>query len=329
VILIIGGAGYIGSHVVKQVSEKGFDVIVFDNLSTGHIDAVNSRATFIYGDLLNKEDLTNVFIKYPITTVIQLAACCYVGESVINPSHYYLNNVAGMAILLDAMKKHNIKTLVFSSSCAVYGKASDALITEIAEKKPINPYGCSKLMGEQMIRDCSKAFDLEYIILRFFNVAGADSSGDLGEDHIPETHLIPNVIKSIIDNDEKSVNVLGADYQTRDGTCIRDFIHVEDLANAHFLALLSLINKENLNQIYNVGIGKGYTVKEVIQFCETILTKKANVSYKKRREGDPPILIASNEKIKAELGWYPKYGINEMIQSASNWFQKNPQGYSK
>jgi UDP-glucose 4-epimerase len=325
-ILVTGGAGYIGSHVVKELLSKRYDVVVFDNLLEGHLEAVDERARFINGDIRNEEDLMAAFSQYPISAVIHFAAHCYVGESVINPSKYYGNNVKGTLNLLNVMMRSNIKKLVFSSSCAVYGDPDGKIMDESLETKPINPYGWSKLMCEQMIKDFEKAYSLNYCILRYFNVAGADVNGRLGEDHHPETHLIPCILEHLAGK-KKKIQVYGTDYNTKDGTCVRDYIHVTDLANAHLKALEYLYTDIRTNKIYNVGNEKGYSVNEIIHWCENITKKKAIVEYVDRREGDPPTLVAKSVRIKNELNWEANYGLKEMIESAWKWFSSHPDGY--
>lgn len=327
-ILVTGGAGYIGSHVVKELVSKNYEVAVFDNLAAGHIEAVNVKAHFVKGDIRNEQDLNALFSKFPISAVIHLAAQCYVGESVINPALYYENNVQGTLNLLKAMNKFHVGKLIFSSSCAVYGKKESKVISEKTETKPINPYGWSKLMCEQMIKDFQRAYSLNYVILRYFNVAGADINGELGEDHNPETHLIPNILKHI-SGKTKYIKVFGNSYETIDGTCVRDYIHVSDLAHAHVRALQYLKENENTHKIYNVGNEQGYSVNEIIQICEKITMKKANVEYVNGRDGDPPTLIASSLRIRNDLNWASKYDLKEMITTAWNWFLTYPDGYPK
>jgi UDP-glucose 4-epimerase len=325
-IFVTGGAGYIGSHVVKELINKDYEVVVLDNLSEGHREAVHVKAKFIKGDIRNEQDLISVFSQFPISAVIHFAAHCYVGESVINPAIYYENNVQGTLNLLKVMKNYQITKLVFSSSCAVYGKTNN-VISEKLDTKPINPYGWSKLMCEQMIKDFYMAYSLNYVILRYFNVAGADIKGQIGEDHNPETHLIPNILEHLLGKKEK-IQVFGNDYETKDGTCIRDYIHVSDLANAHVRALEYMIENKDTHKIYNVGNEQGYSVNEIIRVCENISKRKAKVEYVNRREGDPPSLIASSLRIKNELNWEAKFNLNTMIETAWKWFSTHPNGYS-
>ncbi|MFJ7679207.1 UDP-glucose 4-epimerase GalE [Peribacillus sp. NPDC097198] len=316
-ILVVGGAGYIGSHTVKELV-KVSEVIVLDNLSTGHRWAVDDRALFIEGDLGKKEDVEKVFEMYPIEAVMHFAANSLVGESVVEPLKYYENNVASTLTLLKTMLKYNIKNFIFSSTAATYGIPEDKLLTEQSATNPINPYGRSKLMIEHIVEDFSKAYDFHYIVLRYFNAAGAHESGSIGERHEPETHLIPIILQHLLGQREK-ISVFGTDYNTLDGTCIRDYIHVTDLARAHILALQALLNKQKQAEVYNLGNGKGYSVEEVIQTCERVTGLQAIVEKTERRPGDPAQLVASAEKIYHELGWKAQFGIEQIIESAWRW----------
>lgn len=324
-ILVLGGAGYIGCHAVKELLDKGYNILVLDNLSTGHLYLLDSRAIFVEGNVGDSAMLENIFTQYKIEAVIHFAASCIVGESVFNPLTYYENNVMNSFVLLKAMIKHNVKKIIFSSTCATYG-LSEIILDEESPTSPINPYGRSKLMVEQMIQDCFKTYGLDYIILRYFNVAGADFSGKFGELHNPETHLIPNILMHLLGK-SKHVSVFGNDFRTVDGTCIRDYIHVLDLVDAHILALQNLLTASSIGKVYNVGTNKGYSVNQIIKECERITQKKANVVYEQRREGDPPSLVASAKKINKELGWIPKYSLEEMILSAWQWHKANQDGY--
>src|SRR3954468_5674409 len=294
-ILVVGGAGYIGSHLVKELVEKE-DVVVLDNLSTGHREAVDKRAIFVKGDLGNEDDLQMVFRSYPIKAVMHFAAYSLVGESVIDPLKYYENNVASTLTLLKVMIKFKVKNFIFSSTAATYGIPNVELIDEMTTTAPINPYGQSKLMVEQMLADFSKSYDLNYVVLRYFNAAGAHQSAVIGESHDPETHLIPIILQQLLGTREK-ISVFGSDYDTEDGTCIRDYIHVTDLAQAHILALEALLSGEKSTETYNLGNGLGYSVKEVIETCERVTGIKANVEMSERRAGDPARLVASSKKI--------------------------------
>lgn len=325
-IFVPGGAGYIGSHVVKSLINKNYDVVILDNLTTGHIEAVDKRAVFVLGDLRNPKDLEKVFCTYPVKGVIHFAGKCYVQESVLHPLLYYHANVISSINLLEYMLKYQVYNIVFSSSCSVYGIPDLEYISEDAATNPINPYGRSKLMIESIMQDFAKAYGLNYIILRYFNAAGSDLTGEIGEDHNPETHLIPSIIKHLLGLAEKVV-IYGDDYQTKDFTCVRDFIHVMDLANAHIKVLEQLLQSRIANEIFNLGKGEGYSVKEIISYCEKISGGKAVVERKKRREGDPPRLVACAEKAYYTLGWKPVYDIEDIIRSAWQWHRNHPYGY--
>lgn len=318
-ILVVGGAGYIGSHLVKELVEKE-EVVVLDNLSTGHREAVDSRAIFVKGDLGNEEDLQMVFRSYPIKAVMHFAAYSLVGESVVDPLKYYENNVASTLTLLKVMMKFNVKNFIFSSTAATYGIPEVELIDETSATAPINPYGQSKLMVEQILADFSKSYGLNYVVLRYFNAAGAHKSSVIGESHDPETHLIPIVLQQLLGQREK-VSVFGTDYDTPDGTCIRDYIHVTDLAEAHIRALEALLAGKKSAEVYNLGNGLGYSVKEVIETCEKVTGVKANVEMADRRAGDPARLVASSQKIFTELGWKAERNLEQIIADAWNWHQ--------
>ncbi|WP_160725522.1 UDP-glucose 4-epimerase GalE [Bacillus sp. USDA818B3_A] len=321
-ILVVGGAGYIGSHLVKELVEKE-DVVVLDNLSTGHREAIDKRAVFVKGDLGNEEDLYMIFRSYPIKAVMHFAAYSLVGESVIDPLRYYENNVAATLTLLKVMMKFKVKNFIFSSTAATYGIPDVDLIDEESKTAPINPYGQSKLMVEQMLADFSKSYGLNYVVLRYFNAAGAHESTAIGESHDPETHLIPIILQQLLGAREK-ISVFGSDYDTPDGTCIRDYIHVTDLAKAHILALEALLSGEKSAEIYNLGNGLGYSVKEVIETCERVTGIKANVVMAERRAGDPARLVASSQKIYTELGWKAERNLEKIIADAWKWHQKQP-----
>lgn len=312
----MGGAGYIGSHVVRHLHNKGYDCVVADNLTYGHREAVPAGMPFIKADLLDKDGLGVVFKSYPIDAVMHFAGLIFVGESVIDPQKYYLNNVAGTMNLLDAMLKHDVKKIVFSSSCAIYGEPLYTAIDEQHPQSPINPYGHSKQMIEQVLADHQKAYGLQYVALRYFNAAGASKDGELGESHNPETHLIPLVLKAIT-GERDCIKVFGTDYDTPDGTCIRDYIHVEDLAGAHRLALEKL---GQYNGYINLGTGLGVSVKEIIGAAEKVSGKKCPVKYAARRAGDAAVLRADNAKAKNVLGWQPAYlQVEDIIETALNW----------
>lgn len=315
-ILVMGGAGYIGSHTVRHLLDKGYEVLVADNLIYGHKEAVDKRAKFVYADLLNPYSLDELFKNNKVDAVIHFAAFAYVGESVNNPEKYYYNNVIGTINLLHTMLKHNVKNIVFSSTCATYGEPKYTPIDEMHPQNPINPYGRTKLMIEQIFADYERAYGLRHIALRYFNAAGCSADGKIGESHNPETHIIPLVLQAI-KGERENIKIFGSDYDTPDGTCIRDYIHVEDLAQAHRLAVEKL---EAYSGCINLGTGVGTSVKEIIAAAEAVSGKKCPTEYAARRAGDPARLYADNTKAKAILGWQPKYlDIKDIIKTAWNW----------
>ena len=321
-ILVTGGAGYIGSHCIKALLKKESQVVIFDNLSTGHIETINilkelGELHFIQGDLQNKSDIKTVFEKFKIDAVIHFAASSQVGESVINPQKYYFNNVYGSLNLLEAMLNFNTKKIVFSSTAATYGEPIYTPIDENHPQSPINPYGQSKLMIENILDDYDKAYDLKSVRLRYFNVAGADSENKIGEWHDPETHLIPNILKSTLYSG-KTFELYGNDYDTKDGTCVRDYINIEDLAQAHLLALDYLNNGGSTNFL-NLGTNDGNTVKEVFKTCENITEKEIPISFMPKRAGDPACLVANNTKAKEVLNWTPQNTLEQSIKTAYKW----------
>jgi UDP-glucose 4-epimerase len=324
-ILVTGGAGYIGSHVVKELIHQGHQPIVYDNLQTGHREAVK-EAILIEGDLADEERLKETFHSYPIDAVMHFAADCLVGESMKDPLKYFNNNVKNSLKLLDIIEDYGIKKFVFSSSAAVYGEPKDIPIREDHPCIPTNPYGETKWIFEKVLQEFHDLGKLSYISLRYFNAAGADPEIELGEDHSPETHLIPIVLSAALNGN--SVPIYGNDYDTPDGTCIRDYIHVADLAQAHLLALYQL-EKWGISEIYNLGNGNGYSVKEVIYTASRVTGKKIASIGSPRRPGDPARLVASSEKIKKELGWFPKHpDLETIIETAWKWHQKHPNGYN-
>lgn len=317
-ILVVGGAGYIGSHINKRLYQKGYETVVFDNLVYGHREAVR-WGILETGDLSDTERLEEIFEKYNIDMVFHFAAYAYVGESVTEPSKYYNNNVANTLHLLDTMVKYHVKTIVFSSTCATYGIPADMPVTEDMEQKPINPYGASKLMIERILSDYHKAYGLNYCCLRYFNAAGADPEGEIGESHNPETHLIPLILAAAA-GDREAVKVFGTDYPTRDGSCIRDYIHVTDLADAHLLAM-DYLQRGGESLCMNLGNCKGNSVLEVIEAAREITQREIPVVLDKRRPGDPPVLVGSAEKARKILGWEPEYGdIKVILRDAWNWY---------
>ena len=327
-ILVTGGAGYIGSHVVRDLADRGYSVIVLDNLTTGHVEAVDKRAIFIEGDVGDPKVLDRLFTMYSVKVVMHFAASCLVGESVINPLKYYQNNVAATVNLLQKMTDHHVKNFIFSSTCAVYGIPNQETIHEKLPTDPINPYGQSKLMIETILTSLSDSHKFNYIALRYFNVAGAHPSGEIGEDHDPETHLIPNILRHL-QGHSPYIEVFGNDYGTSDGTCIRDYLHVADLSAGHILALEYLLQHQGpkVTEIFNLGNERGVTVLEMIHLCEQVAGAKANLKIQPRRKGDPPQLVASSQKIQDQLRWAPRYDIKATIETAWRWHQQHPNGY--
>ncbi len=317
-ILVMGGAGYIGSHTVKHLLDHGYRVVVADNLVYGHREAVDARAAFELADLLDPVSLKAVFDTYPIEAVVHFAAFAYVGESVVKPVKYYRNNAVGTLNLLDAMLEHGVKKIVFSSTCATYGEPQYTPIDEKHPQNPINPYGRSKLMVEQIFSDYERAYGLQHIALRYFNAAGAATDGSIGEAHDPETHLIPLVLQAISGKRE-NIKVFGTDYDTPDGSCIRDYIHVEDLAEAHRLALEKL---GEYSGCINLGTGCGTSVLQLIRTAEEVCGKSCPAQLSDRRPGDPARLFADNTKAKDVLGWQPKHtDIRSILATAWQWEQ--------
>jgi len=322
-ILITGGAGYIGSHINKLLCEKGYSTVVLDNLVYGHKEAVK-WGYFEKVDLNDIEGIKAVFGKYDISTVFHFAAYAYVGESVEAPAKYYRNNVINTINLLDVMLEHNVKQIIFSSSCATYGTPEQVPIKENAVQNPINPYGRTKYMMEQVLSDYGKAYGIKHCNLRYFNAAGADPDGEIGESHTPETHIIPLVLDAA--KNGSTVNVFGTDYPTRDGSCIRDYIHVSDLAQAHVQAMEYLVNGGNSTSI-NLGNGTGTSVLELIDTARKVTGKEILTNISDRRDGDPPELIGSSELATEILGWKPMYNdIETIIRHAWKWF-KRPDRY--
>ena len=328
-ILVTGGAGYIGSHNVIALLDAGYDVVIFDNLELGHIETVetlkninsNGRVVdFVKGDLQNLVDIKSVFEKHKIDAVVHFAAYSQVAESVKNPQKYYFNNVYGTLNLLCAMIENDVKQIVFSSTAATYGEPVYVPIDEKHPQMPINTYGKTKLMIENIMDDYDRAYGLRSVRLRYFNVAGADSQNRVGEWHDPETHLIPNILKSTFSGG-KTFQMFGTDYPTKDGTCVRDYINVEDLAKAHVLAL-KYLEKGGVTNFFNLGTNEGNSVKEVFAACEKVTEKEIPVDVKPRREGDPATLIADNKKAKEDLGWLPEKSLDESISTAYNWEDK-------
>ncbi|MGL5943957.1 MAG: UDP-glucose 4-epimerase GalE [Waterburya sp.] len=325
-ILVTGGAGYIGSHSVLKLIEEGYEVVILDNLVYGHQDLVETvlKTKLIVGDTSDRALLQQIFSDYQIEAVMHFAAYAYVGESVTKPAKYYQNNVLGTFTLLEAMLEANINKFIFSSTCATYGVPQKVPITEDQPQNPINPYGATKLMVERILQDFDPAYDFRSVCLRYFNAAGADPQGRIGEDHNPETHLIPLVLQTALGHRE-SVSIYGTDYDTFDGSCVRDYIHVTDLAQAHFLALKYLL-ADGKTDVFNLGNGNGFSVKEVIETARKITGKEIKAVECDRRPGDPPALVGSGEKAQKILGWQPQYAdLESIVTHAWQWHQKRHQ----
>ena len=325
-VLITGGAGYIGSHCVLEMLKQGYDIVVFDNFSTGHKETIEKLLTvgkfeFLEGDLKNKNDLKLLFSKYEIDSVIHFAAFSQVGESMKEPKKYYENNVLGTINLLDTMIENNVKKIVFSSTAATYGEPKYTPIDENHPQIPINPYGNTKLVIEKVMDDYDRAYGLKSVRLRYFNVAGASTEGIVGENHNPETHLIPNVLKASL-SDGSIFSMFGNDYNTKDGTCVRDYIDVEDLIDAHIKAL-KYLTETNKTDYFNLGTNQGNTTKEVFDLCQKVIGKNIKIEIKPRREGDPAILVADNKKAKEILGWEPKNSLEKSINNAYSYLIGN------
>ena len=325
-VLVTGGAGYIGSHVVQELVRSGYKPVVYDNFSTGHANAVSEDVQLIEGDIHDMNFLKHVMGEYEIDAVMHFAASSLVGESMENPGRYYYNNVAGSLGVLDAMRGAGVDMIIFSSTAAVYGEPDKCPIAEDAKLAPTNVYGRTKLIIEGMLSDYSLAYDMRYVSLRYFNAAGAAPQGNIGEDHNPESHLIPLVLKTA-QGIHGSVSIFGTDYNTPDGTCIRDYIHVCDLAKAHVLALKHLYNGGS-SKVYNLGSEQGFSVREIISTVKKVTGKDFAVAEQGRRAGDPAILLASSAKIKKELKWEPQFSkIEDIIETAWRWHSSHPKGY--
>ncbi|MEW9500845.1 UDP-glucose 4-epimerase GalE [Jeotgalibacillus marinus] len=326
-IIVTGGAGYIGSHAVLALKRQNKDVIIIDSLQTGHQQAVDDDTTFYQGDLRDSAFLDTVFSSHDVEAVIHFAADSLVGESVKDPLKYYDNNVGGAISLLQAMNRHEVKKIVFSSTAAIYGEPQSQYIDENDQAVPTNPYGETKLAIEKILKWAENAYGIRWIALRYFNVAGADIEGKKGEDHRPETHLIPIVLQVAL-NQRDEITVFGSDYKTPDGTCIRDYIHVTDLVDAHLLSLEKL-SDEAKSDVYNLGNGKGFSVMEVIETARKVTGQKIPARMAPRREGDPAYLVASSAKATRQLKWSPNYtSLETIIESAWNWYVNHPNGYT-
>jgi UDP-glucose 4-epimerase len=316
-ILVTGGAGYIGSHFVKVLKKYNKKIVVADNLSRGHKESIPDDVDFVKVDLKNYEDTKNIFSKFDIDSIVHFAAYAYVGESVENPEMYYENNVLGSFNLIRAAKNAGVKKIVFSSTCSLYGNPINIPINEAEPTKPINPYAYTKLFIEKILADFDTAYGMKFVALRYFNAAGADFDGEIGESHFPEPHLIPLVLFTALKKRD-FISIYGDNYNTPDGTCIRDYIHIYDLADAHVKALEYLENGNNSN-IFNLGTGSGYSVKEIIDSAKEITGLEIPYKVSDRRPGDPDILVADNKKAKEILGWSPKYNLKNILSSAFNW----------
>ena len=317
-ILVVGGAGYIGSHTVNILKKNGYTPIIYDNLSKGYKEVSKIlNVKFIEGDLGDRKKLKNVFENENISVVMHFAAFIEVGESVKKPSEYYENNVSKVIKLLDQMVESNVKKFIFSSTAATFGEPLKDKIDETHIQNPINPYGKTKFMVEKILEDYDLAYGLKSVVLRYFNASGSDENGIIGESHIPETHLIPLILQAA-SGKRGAIKIFGDNYNTKDGTCIRDFVHVYDLSKAHILGMEKML-KEGTSLNYNLGSGEGYTVKEVIEKVKEITKKEFKVEIVEKREGDPGVLVADSSKAKIELGWEPKYSLNDIIESAWKW----------
>jgi UDP-glucose 4-epimerase len=325
-ILVTGGAGYIGSHTVKELLAQGEQVVVIDSLITGHRESVGDEAFFVQGDIRDSAVLDSLFTTYQIEAVIHFAASSLVGESVQQPLEYYDNNLLGAHALVAAMERHGVKRIVFSSTAATYGEPKRVPIEETDATEPTSPYGETKLAMERMFRWCDQAYGIKSVSLRYFNAAGAYPDSSIGEDHKPESHLIPLILQVPLGQREH-ITMFGDDYPTEDGTCIRDYIHVMDLANAHWLAL-KYLRDNGTSAIYNLGNGTGFSVKEVIEVARQVTGHPIPAVSAPRRPGDPAVLIASSDKARQQLGWQPRYAdLRTIIQTAWDWHNRRPHGY--
>lgn len=324
-ILVAGGAGYIGSHMVALLVKRGYEVVVADNLRTGHWQSVKGARRLYVGDLRDAAFLNRVFGENQIDGVINFAAFSLVGESVTDPLKYYENNVEGAVSLLSAMRAHGVDKIVFSSTAATYGEPEKQPIEESDRTEPTNPYGATKLAIENMLKWCDRAYGIHYVALRYFNAAGSDTEAGIGEDHDPESHLIPLVMKTAL-GQRDHIGIYGEDYPTPDGTCVRDYIHVKDLAQAHLLAL-EYLARGGESDVFNLGSGNGYSVRQIIETARRITGREIRATAEPRRGGDPSILIASNKKAAERLGWHPALGLDQIVSDAWAWHSSHPNGY--
>ncbi|MCI8378798.1 MAG: UDP-glucose 4-epimerase GalE [Lachnospiraceae bacterium] len=327
-VLVLGGAGYIGSHTVSELIDAGEEVVIADNLETGHIEAVHKDATFYQGDIRDRAFVDSVFEKEKIDGVIHFAANSLVGESMTDPLKYYDNNLNGTKVLLQSMVAHGVDKIVFSSTAATYGEPESIPILETDRTEPTNPYGETKLSMEKMMKWTGVAHGLRYVALRYFNACGAHVGGHIGEAHSPESHLIPLILQ-VPNGQREAINIFGDDYDTKDGTCVRDYIHVTDLAQAHILAMKYLMDGKE-SDVFNLGNGVGFTVKEVIEAARRVTGHPIPAVVAPRRGGDPAKLIASSAKAKEVLGWKPEHAdLEEIIETAWNWHKNHPNGFAK
>ncbi|WP_373895461.1 UDP-glucose 4-epimerase GalE [Virgibacillus sp. CBA3643] len=327
-VLVLGGAGYIGSHAVYQLVDQGEHVVVVDNLETGHKQALHPNTTFYEGDIRNADFLSGVFEKENIDAVIHCAAHSLVGESMEKPLQYFDNNVYGTQVLLQVMVEYNVKYIVFSSTAATYGEPEAVPITEIQPTNPTSTYGETKLTMEKLMKWTQAAHGIKFVSLRYFNVAGARETAEIGEDHRPETHLVPIILQAAL-GQRAHITIFGEDYDTHDGTCIRDYVHIEDLIEAHLLAL-NYLQKGGKSDIFNLGSNQGFSVKEMIEAAREVTDKEIPAKHGERRAGDPGTLIASSEKAKAKLGWNPtRTSIKKIMEDAWKWHTTYPIGYGK
>lgn len=324
-ILVAGGAGYIGSHMTVLLVKQGYEVVVVDNLRTGHWQSVKGAQKFCVGDLRDTAFLHRVFSENRIDGVINFAACSLVGESVVDPLKYYGNNVEGAVSLLTAMQTHGVDKIVFSSTAATYGEPEKQPIEEGDRTEPTNPYGATKLAIENMLKWCDGAYGIRYVALRYFNAAGSDTEAGIGEDHETESHLIPLVMKTAL-GQRDHIGIFGEDYPTPDGTCVRDYIHVKDLAEAHLLAL-EYLERGGSSDVFNLGNGTGYSVREIIDTARRVTSKEIKAVAEPRRGGDPSVLIASNKKAAEVLGWKPNRSLEQIVADAWAWHSGHPNGY--
>ncbi|WP_102336418.1 UDP-glucose 4-epimerase GalE [Salimicrobium jeotgali] len=325
-ILVLGGAGYIGSHAVYQLVDKGEDVVVVDNLATGHKEAIHPKATFYEGDIREIDFLRDVFEKETIDGVMHFAANSLVGESMEKPLQYFDNNVYGTQVLLTVMVEHHVRNIVFSSSAATYGEPESIPIIETMQPNPASTYGETKLTMEKLMKWTEQAHGIKYVSLRYFNVAGARESGEIGEDHRPETHLVPIILQAAL-GQRQNITIFGDDYNTEDGTCIRDYVHVEDLIQAHILAMSHLRN-DGASDIFNLGSSRGFSVKEMVDAAREVTGREIEAEIGERRAGDPSVLIASSEKARNMLNWKPeRTAITKIMEDAWQWHVNNPGGY--